>query len=288
MITRSTFVKGTAALATTLGLCLVGCGGSQPAASETTDDTEATATDTAAAADGDLGLVTAGTLTCVSELGFAPFEYLEAGSTEPVGFDIDLANEIAKRLNLTCEFLPTQDFDTLVPTIKEGNKADIAIAGITITDQRAKEIDFSDPYFESNLAVCARIGDGRTTDDFNAADTKVACQTGTTGDAWVEENMPEATKVPLADVTAGFAGVSTSSYDAYVTDLPVATKKIADGFTDLEIIDQIPTGDEFGIVVSKDNPALLAAINGALAEIKEDGTLDAIWNKWMVETETAE
>ena len=97
--------------------------------------------------------LTDGTLTCVSEMGFAPFEYIEAGSTDPVGYDIDVANELAKRMGLTCKFLPSQNFDTLVPTVKEGGKADIAIAGITINDERKKEVDFSDPYFESNLAV---------------------------------------------------------------------------------------------------------------------------------------
>lgn len=269
-----------AAVATfALAASLVGCGGS-----ESTGATSS-AGETAAA---EIAFVNDGKLTCVSEIGFAPFEYFEAGSSEPVGFDIDVAHEVANRLGVECEFLPTQDFDSLIPTIKEGGKADIAIAAVTITDERAQEIDFTDPYFESNLGVVAKAGEGLTTDDLDVEGAKVACQTGTTGDLWVTENLTNATRVPLADVTAGFAGVSTGSYKGYVTDLPVARKNLSSAFTDLEIIEEVPTGEQYGIVVSKDNPALTEAINGALKEMKDDGTLDNLYQKWIVETEVEE
>ena len=267
-----------AAMATVaLAASLVGCGGSgsTQSASDATGDAPAAA----------MTLVNEGKLTCVSEIGFAPFEYFEAGSSEPVGFDIDVANEIAKRLGLECEFLPTQDFDSLIPTIKEGGKADIAIAAVTITSEREQEIDFSDPYFESNLGVVAKAGENLTTEDLDVTDAKVACQTGTTGDLWVTENLTNATRVPLADVTAGFAGVSTGSYKGYVTDLPVARKNLSSAFTDLEIIEEVPTGEQYGIVVSKDNPGLTEAINGVLKDMTDDGTLDALYQKWIVETE---
>ena len=274
-----------------MALVLAGCGGAsqstEPQAStEATEQTEATDQGTSAA--GSYKLVTDGTLTCVSELGFAPFEYLEAGSTEPVGYDIDVANEIAKRLGLECKFLPSQDFDSLVPTIKEGGKADIAIAGITISDDRAKEIDFSEPYFESNLALIVKGDSTQTVSSLDAEGVKVACQTGTTGDAWIEENLPKAEKVPLTDISAGLAGVSTGSYQAYVVDLPVARKNLKDAFTDLTILEEIPTGEQYGIAISKDNPELTKAIDAALAEMEADGTIQKIWNKWMVETATVD
>ena len=265
-------MKKLVAAAAALMLVLAGCGGG--GAQE-------------AATDADLQLVTEGTLTCVSELGFAPFEYIEEGSTEPVGYDIDVANEIASRLGLECTFLPNQDFDTLLPTIQEGGKADIAIAGITITDKRLEQTDFSDPYYTSNLAIVVKADSGLTTDDLNAADKVVVSQTGTSGDDWVKENLPDCDAQPLKDVTACEMGVSTGKFDAFVIDLPVAKRDLKK-FTDLTILEEIPTGEEYGIAVSKDNPALLSAVNQALADMQEDGTLQKIWDKWMVDTEVSE
>lgn len=282
---RSSIVALFACVLGVVALVLAGCGGGGSTESSSTSSTNESA---ATSTKGSYTLVKDGTLTCVSELGFAPFEYLEAGSTEPIGYDIDVANEIAKRLGLSCSFLPSQDFDSLVPTIKEGGKADIAIAGITISDDRAKEIDFSDPYFESNLALIVKSDSKETAETLNAKDKKVACQTGTTGDAWIEENLPDAEKVPLTDISAGLAGVSTGSYDAYVVDLPVAKKNLSDAFTDLTILEEIATGEQYGIAVSKNNPELTKAINGALAEMQSDGTLQKIWDKWMVEADVPE
>ena len=184
-------------------------------------------------------------------------------------------------MGLTCEWLPNQAFDTLVPTIKQGGKADISIAGITITDERLEDVDFSDPYLNSNQALIVAASSGYATDDLDAEEIQIACQTGTTGDAWIQENLPNATRVPLPDVTAGMMGVSTGSYQAMVIDLPVAQNMLAQSFSDLTILEEIPTGEQYGIAVSKDNPGLLAAINDALAAIEEDGTMDEIKQKWF-------
>ncbi len=270
---RFSFMALCACLLGVMAFALAGCGGSNSTASTTSI--------------GAYTLVTKGQLTCISEMGFAPFEYMEAGSTEPVGYDIDIANEVAKRMGLTCKFLPSQAFDTLVPAIKKGGQADIAIAGITIDADRAKEIDFTDPYFSSNLAVIVKKDSGNTLESLNAKDKKVACQTGTTGDTWIDENLASAEKKPLQDVAAGLTGVSTGTYDAYVIDLPVAEKNLKDAFTDLSIIEKIATGEQYGIVVSKDNPELTKAINVALSEMEKDGTIASLEQKWLSSGETA-
>ena len=123
--------------------------------------------------------------------GFASLEEsdMDESTGEAKGFDIDVANAIAEKMGLTCTFLPNQKFDTLVPTIKQGGKADIAISGITINDERAKEIDFTDPYVDSNqsLVVLATSNDSSST--LNVAGKKIACQAGTTGEEWIQENM---------------------------------------------------------------------------------------------------
>ena len=268
----------------TLGIAgtalLAGCNGSEEAA-QTTDDTQ-TADD--ATEEASYTLVKEGVLTNVAELGFAPFEYIDEDGVT-VGFDVDLSNAIAEKLGLTCEWLPNQAFDTLVPTIAQGGKADISIAGMTIDDTRLEEVDFSDPYLNSNQGIVALAGSGETSETLDAEGVQVACQTGTTGNSWIEENLPNATCVPLADVTAGMMGVSTGLYKAMVIDLPVAQNMIAESFSDLEVVEEIPTGEQYGIAVSYDNPGLKDAINDALAQIEEDGTMDEIKQKWFGTTE---
>ena len=275
-MTRRNFV---ATLGAAGALALAGCNGSEQPA-ETTDDQAPDQTPEEAS----YTLVKEGVLTNVAELGFSPFEYIdEDGNT--VGFDVDLSNAIAEKMGLTCEWLPNQAFDTLVPTIKQGGKADICIAGMTISDDRLEEVDFSDPYLNSNQGIVALAGSGESSETLNAEGMQVACQTGTTGDEWISENLPNATKVPLADVTAALMGISTGLYNAMVIDLPVAQNMIAESFSDLEVVEEIPTGEQYGIAVSKDNPGLLAAINDALAQVEEDGTMDEIKQKWFGTTE---
>ena len=268
----------------TLGIAgtalLAGCNGSEEA-TQTTDDAQTTDD---SAEEASYTLVKEGVLTNVAELGFSPFEYIdEDGNT--VGFDVDLSNAIAEKMGLTCEWLPNQAFDTLVPTIAQGGKADISIAGMTIDDTRLEEVDFSDPYLNSNQGIVALAGSGETSETLDAEGVQVACQTGTTGNSWIEENLPNATCVPLADVTAGMMGVSTGLYKAMVIDLPVAQNMIAESFSDLEVVEEIPTGEQYGIAVSYDNPGLKDAINAALAEIESDGTMDELKQKWFGTTD---
>ena len=275
-MTRRNFV---ATLGAAGALALAGCGSEQPAES-TTDQT----TDDQTPEEASYTLVKEGVLTNVAELGFSPFEYIdEDGNT--VGFDVDLSNAIAEKLGLTCEWLPNQAFDTLVPTIEQGGKADICIAGMTITDDRLEHVDFSDPYLNSNQALIVAASSDATTESLNAEEIQIACQTGTTGDEWIQENLPNATRVPLSDVTAGMMGVSTGSYQAMVIDLPVAQNMLAQSFSDLKVLEEIPTGEQYAIAVSKDNPGLLDAINDALAQIEEDGTMDELKQKWFGTTE---
>lgn len=276
-MTRRNFVT---ALGLTGTAALAACSSDDTSDDATSDDVAAEDDATDETDEASYTLVTEGVLTNVAELGFAPFEYMEEDGTV-VGFDVDLSNALAERLGLTCEWLPNQAFDTLVPTIQQGGKADISIAGMTITDERLEEVDFTDPYLNSNQGLITKIDSGETEDTLNAEEKQVACQSGTTGDDWISENLPNAAKVPLSDVTAGLMGVSTGSYQAMVIDLPVAQNMISQSFSDLEVSLEIPTGEQYGIAVSKDNPGLTEALNEALAEVEEDGTMDEIKTKWF-------
>lgn len=273
-ISRRQFVKGGSLFAASLGaFAAVGCGGN--------NQQQATTTDTAAPSDGSLELVQPGKLTCISNLYFPPFESMDEKTGDPVGFDIDMSAELAKHMNLEVNWLPSQAFDSLVPTIKAGGTADVAIAGMTITDERKKEVDMSDPYVDSNQSVVTKIDSTDTMETLNAEDKKIAVQAGTTGEEWARENMTKASIVPLDDIISAMTGVQTGAYAALVTDLPVASYQIKNSYTDLQVIEPIPTGEQYGIAVSKDNPNLLAAINAALAEMKDDGSMAQIQTKWF-------
>lgn len=256
------------------GAVLAGCGNSN-----------ATSTDASFDAKSDekkgMTLIEDGKLTVVAELGFAPFEYMDEKTGEPVGFDVDVINAVAEKMGLTASYLPNQKFDTLVPIIKQGGKADVSIAAVTITDERMESVDFSEPYLDSNQAIVVAKGSSETEETLNDASKQVVCQGGTTGDEWIGENLPDAVRVPVDDVTAALTGVQTGLYQAMVVDLPVASYMLSQSFSDLEIVKEIPTGEQYGIAVSKDNPELTQAVNKALEDMKSDGTMKEIETKWF-------
>ena len=256
------------------GAVLAGCGNSNAASTDSSSD---------AKSDEKKGmtLIEDGKLTVVAELGFAPFEYMDEKTGEPVGFDVDVINAVAEKMGLTASYLPNQKFDTLVPIIKQGGKADVSIAAITITDERLESVDFSEPYLDSNQAIVVAKGSSETEETLNDASKQVVCQGGTTGDELIGENLPDAVRVPVDDVTAALTGVQTGLYQAMVVDLPVASYMLAQSFSDLEIVKEIPTGEQYGIAVSKDNPELTQAVNKALEDMKSDGTMKEIETKWF-------
>ena len=256
------------------GAVLAGCGNSN-----------ATSTDSSSDAKSDekkgMTLIEDGKLTVVAELGFAPFEYMDEKTGEPVGFDVDVINAVAEKMGLTASYLPNQKFDTLMPIIKQGGKADVSIAAVTITDERLESVDFSEPYLDSNQAIVVAKGSSETQETLNDASKQVVCQGGTTGDEWIGENLPDAVRVPVDDVTAALTGVQTGLYQAMVVDLPVASYLLSQSFSDLQIVKEIPTGEQYGIAVSKDNPGLTQAVNKALEDMKSDGTMKEIETKWF-------
>ncbi len=270
-MSRRSFLLTLGATASTA--VLAGCGSGSSNSSETVS-TDVIDT-------GGYTLVEDGKLTVAAELGFAPFEYMDEKTGEPVGFDVDLIRAVAERLGLEASYLPNQKFDTLVPLVKQGGKCDVAIAGITITDERLKEVTFTDPYLDSNQAIVVKKDSGETEDTLNAAGKKVACQSGTTGDDWITENLASAERVPLDDVTAALTGVSTGLYDAMVIDLPVASYMLTQSFSDLEVVKEIPTGEQYGIAVSNENAGLAVTISTALTSMEADGTMKDLKVKWF-------
>ncbi len=226
-------------------------------------------------------LIEDGKLTVASDLATPPFEYVDENG-EDQGFTVELMGKIAERMGLELNYLPAQKFDNIIPMAKQAVKTDVSACNITINDARKKEVDFTDSYMDSNQGVAVAKGTGyETTDDLNADGVKIAVQSGTTSEEWAQENLTCATTVNFDDWTAAFTAVMSGQCQAVVCDLPVEQWMVSSSFTGMEIIKEVPTGEQFGIAVSKDNPGLTAAINEALADIRATGEYDELYEKWF-------
>ena len=251
-------------------LALAGCGSSKIGASAADASADAAS----------YTLVEDGKIIVASDLANPPLDYVE--NNENKGFEVELMGAIADKLGLTCEYLPAMKFDAIIPLIKQGGKADVGVSNFTITDERKAEIDFTDAYLDSNQGVVTRSdAEKDNAEALNAADVKIACQSGTTGETWAQENLPKATIVSLDDPVQAVTGVSTGLYDAAAADLPVMSYLCSQSFTDCKVAIEVPTGEQYGIVVSKDNPGLTKAINEALSELEADGTVKELQVKWF-------
>lgn len=223
-------------------------------------------------------LIKEGTLTVATSVGFEPFEFMEDG--EYKGFDLDLIRAIGDKLGLTVEFANV-DFDTILPGVASGTKYDCAIGAITITPQRKKEVDFTDPYYMDDQAVATRVDDDRITGDnftevLNQEGMKIAVQSGSTAESIAKEDYPNAERVIFKTATEDFAGLQANHADALITGKAVALRHCATTFDTCHVIGTIPTGHELGIVVNKQNPGLRDALDAALDELTEDGTVDEL------------
>ena len=218
------------------------------------------------------------TITVASDIAYPPFEFTQKGKT--VGFDIDLMREIGKRAGFTPEF-QNVTFDGIIPGLGN-NLYDAAISAMTITEEREQQIDFSDPYFNADQSLLVQSDSGiKSTEDL--ADATVGVQLGTTGAAQAEEFQSEGTvgEVRTFDtIEDAFAALENGQVDAVINDLPVSQDRANQSDGRLKIVETIPTGEQYGIAFPKDSE-LVEPVNEALAEIKEDGTYEKIYKKWI-------
>ena len=276
-----------------LVLVLAGCGGNNSSSQSSSDASSGSTGSSwyasAKANDAGFKLVEDGTLIGVSDMSYPPLESMIVGKAgEYEGFEIDLVAEVANRLGLKMKWMEPQKFDTIIPMIKQGGKADVGVSSFTITDERKKEIDFTESYIDSNQAIVMKQGsdkkganDDETIDKLNVKGITVAVQQGTTGEEWVKENLPNATLLPLDNADNCLQNLSSDLCQAVVADLPCMAYYCKESFKDLEVAVQIPTGESYGIVVSKDNPKLTEAMSKAIADMKADGTIAKIMEKWF-------
>jgi ABC-type amino acid transport substrate-binding protein len=218
------------------------------------------------------------TITVASDIAYPPFEYTENG--EAVGFDIDLMNEIGERAGFTPEY-QNVTFDGIIGGLGS-NLYDASISAMTITPEREEQIDFSDPYFNADQSLLVPSdGDIQSVDDLGEA--VVGVQLGTTGASKAEEFQADG---KLAEVRTfdtiedAFAALENGQVDAIINDLPVSQAEADASDGALEVVETIPTGEQYGVAFPTDSE-LVEPTNQALQEIKDDGTYVKIYKQWI-------
>ena len=213
-------------------------------------------------------------LVLVTEAGFAPYEYYEDG--EIVGVDIDIAKEIAKELGKEL-VIKDVSFDFVINEVKSG-KADFAAAGISITPERADEVDFTMEYTTSNQVVVVKKDSSiKNFDDIK--NKKIAVQLGTVADLYVEENYKKATVVSHKKYLSAVEDVKTGKADCIVMDELPAKAIVAEN-DNLKILDGILFQDKYGMIVKKGNDELKDQINKVLERMVNDGTINDLVLKY--------
>ena len=225
-------------------------------------------------------LVKGGQLTTCTHLPYPPFQSEIDGKVQ--GFDVSLIDLAAKDLGVKQEILDTPFENFKTGAFLNSGECDLAAAGMTITDERKKNVDFSDPYFEATQALLVDKGSGITSlADAKSKKVAIGAQAQTTGEDYAKSQGFDPVSFESSDAVLN--GLRSGQVKAVVIDYPVVqgwlkTKANADAF---QVAEQINTGEQFGFTVKKGNAKLLAAINKALAEAKSDGTYKTLYEKWI-------
>ncbi|WP_157250671.1 ABC transporter substrate-binding protein [Nonomuraea typhae] len=262
------------AVAITAALALSACGSQSPSGTDT-------AKPSGSAAAGGVQLVQPGKLITCTNLPYPPFQSKDS-SGKVVGFDVDMIDLVAKKLGVTQEILDI-DFDSIKGgAALNAGKCDVAAAGMTITDERKKNLDFSAPYFDEVLGLVTKKGSGVTSlDQVKAKGLSLGVQAGTTSLEMAKGAGIEAKE--FKDSGKQLLALQSGQVDVVLQDLPVVvewTKK--PGFSDsFELVGQVPTKAQYGFAVKKGNTALLTAVNDALGTALKDGAWTKSYEKWM-------
>ena len=275
-----------AAMATTV---LAGCGSSNTAstdaaAEETTEDAKAEATteeaeDAEAAEEAtdaaEVTTVEPGVLTMGTNATFPPYEYKDGDAV--VGTDAEIAQALADKLGLKVKIVD-MDFDSLIASVQSG-KIDMSLAGMTVTEERKQNVDFTDSYATGvQVIIVKEDSDIASADDLEGK--LIGVQQGTTGHLYCADDFGEENVIPYANGATAVQALLQGKVDCVVIDQEPA-KAFVEANAGLKILETAYTTEDYAAAVSKDNPALTAALNSALQELKDDGTIQGILDKYI-------
>ena len=260
------------ALAAVMVLGVAGCGSSSDEKTEeNTENTEQTGETT----EGTDGIIKMGV-----SADFPPFESYADDAVTFVGFDIDLMQEICNRLGMELQ-IQDMNFDAIVAAVQTG-KLDLGVSGITITDERKESVAFSDPYFVASQSILVQKDSPITSyEDLVNGDYTAGVQLGTTGDIMASEKISGRVS-QYEKYGDALAALLAGKNDCMVLDTGVADAFAA--ANDLVVVGtfgEATDSENYGIAIAKENTELLEKVNGALAEMKEDGFIDELTAKYF-------
>ena len=273
-------------MGTAMVLSLAACGGSassaassEAASSEAAsseETSEAASEETTDEAAGEVTTVNAGKLTMSTNAAFPPYE-MTTDSGDFEGIDIEVAGAIAEKLGLELQ-VDDMDFDAALLAAQSG-KSDIVMAGVTVTDERQKVMDFSDTYAEGIQSIIVpEDSDIASADDLTGK--AIGTQRGTTGYIYCTDDFGEDNVIAYDDGLTAVQALNNGQVDAVVIDNAPAKEFVAAN-PGLKILDTAYAQEDYAIGVAKGNTELLNAINGALEELQADGTLQSIVDKYI-------
>ena len=213
-------------------------------------------------------------LVMATNAEFPPYEYHQGDKI--VGIDVEICQAIADEMGRKL-VIEDMGFDSIITSVYTG-KADLGVAGLTITEDRLKNINFSTPYAKATqVIIVSEDSDIKSPDDL--VGKTIGVQTGTTGDVYAADIE----KVKLERYNKGFEAVQAltqGKIDAVIIDNEPAKVYVSQN-DELKIVDEAFTEEEYAIAVAKENDELLNEVNSAIAKLKESGKLDEIVNKYI-------
>jgi polar amino acid transport system substrate-binding protein len=262
-----------------VGALVLGACGDDGDDGEGSDTTAATSEQSAIALPDDVSLVNDGRLTVCSDMPYAPFEFEEDGET--TGFDYEIVSAMGEQLGLDVEFRTTP-FDSIITALAAGD-CDMIASAMTITEERAEQVDFTEPYFDADQSLLIRAEDEDTISSLeDLGGMNIGVQVETTGAAHAEENQPEgATIRQFQTGDEMFPALLSGEIDAALQDFPVNAYRASQS-EEFVVTETFPTGEQYGFAVQKDSP-LLAPLDEALAAVRDAGTYDEIFSTWFGE-----
>ena len=271
-ISRRSFMA--AAAVSVAALARTACGGSASSAASSVASSAASS-EAASSAAAELTTVEAGKLTMATNATFPPYEMTtDAGEFE--GIDVDTAKAIAEKLGLELQ-IDDMDFDAALLSVQQG-KADIVMAGVTVTDERKAVMDFSDSYATGIQSIIVPSDSDIASPD-DLAGKKIGTQRGTTGYIYCSDDFGEDSVVAYDSGLTAVQALNNGQVDAVVIDNAPAKEYVAAN-PGLKVLDTSYAEEDYAIGMAKGS-ALEDAVNKALEELKADGTLQAIVDKYI-------
>ena len=216
-------------------------------------------------------------LTVGSDVPYAPFEEFGKSKTEFTGFDVELMEAVAEASGREAAFQDTS-FDTIFTYLAQG-KFDAIASAATITPEREKTVDFTNPYYLSEQAILVK--EGSEVDSVEALKgITVGAQKGTTGEEFVSEKADAGELRSYPSGPDAVNALNAGTVDAVVIDIPVAENAV-EATSGLEVSAAIPTEENYGFAVAQGETELLEELNEGLSEVEEDGTYAKIYEKWF-------